>query len=567
MITRNIIFFLMLILSCFLQATDTRAVTTGDFRSYSTIYSIGIEWDISGDADHNTACTVQYRIDGQSSWKNGLPLYRVDFNGADMMAGSILFLEPGTHYEVNLQLSDPDDSNESKTFFIATEKVPEPPQDGRVFYVVPGAGGGTGTQDDPYLGITSAQAIALPGDTFLLGMGSYPGEIEFNISGTVDNHVVWKAWGNGAPILETVRINGDYIWLEGLQIQGNDYGIRTYNNPLNVVVSRNTFIGCNYCVYLNHGGTGWYIADNEIVGNVDPASGDFGGEGVELNQTDNHTVAYNSISHVADGVSYPGKNCDIFANDIFDVSDDGIEPDYGYANNRVWGNRISNAYHNGISFQPMNGAPWYILRNQVAAPIESALKFRDNVDRALVAHNTFVGWIGAQKDGSDFLINVQSNNNLYISMTDWYVWENGSGGVANWKTNLDYDGFDWGGNQYAFKWGDRYDDLPAFTAATGLEPHGIRIDKDTCFETLNIPDSPPATMPKQYITLKPDCNAVDHGVVLPNINDDYLGSKPDLGAYEVGAPLPHFGPRTGTVTTDDRGLWLLFLPAFIHRQN
>jgi len=565
MINRNIVFFLGLIFPCFSLVTDTRAVTTGDFRSYSTSYSIGIEWDISGDADHNTGCTVQYRPAGHSLWKNGQSLYRVDFNGADMMAGSILFLEPGTNYEINLQLSDPDGSSEIKNFFITTEKVPELPQGGRTFYVVPGVGGGAGTQDDPYQGIASAQANALPGDIFLLGKGNYPGEIEFNVSGAVDNHVVWKAWGNGAPVLETVWINGDYIWLQGLQIQGNSYGIRTYNNPRNVVVSQNTFIGCHYCVYLNHGGTGWYIADNVIVGDVEPASGDFGGEGVELNHTDNHTVAYNSISHVADGVSYPGTNCDVFANDIFDVSDDGIEPDYGYANNRVWGNRISNAYHNGISFQPMNGAPWYIIRNQVAAPVENALKFRDRVDRALIAHNTFIGWQGAQKTGSGFLINVHSNNNLYISMTDWYAWENGSGGAVNWKTNLDYDGFDWGGYPYAFKWVDRYVDLPEFTAATGLEPHGIRIDKDTCFETFNIPSAPPASMPKQYITLKPDCNAVDYGVVLPNIDDDFLGLKPDLGAYEVGAVLPHFGPRTET--TNDRGMLPLFLPALINREN
>ena len=77
------------------------------------------------------------------------------------------------------------------------------------------------------------------------------------------------------------------------------------------------------------------------------------------------SIAYNSISLVADGVSYPHRNVDIFSNDIFETSDDGIEPDYGYENIRVWGNRIHHAHHNGISFQPMNGGPWYVLRNQV----------------------------------------------------------------------------------------------------------------------------------------------------------------------------------------------------------
>lgn len=533
--------FLMLVLS----HNQAHGLTSGELRSYATLHSIGLEWDISDDANHNGSCLVSYRESGDTGWKSAMPLYRVDFNGADMLAGSILFLEPATQYELNLVLDDPDGGGESRTITVATEAVPELPTGGRKHYVIPGSGGGSGTVDDPFLGIETAQALGAPGDVFLLGSGSYPGEIMFDLSGTSDNYVVWKPRGDGPVTLETVRIRADYVWLEGLRIQGDSYGLRTYDEPLGVVIRGNTFTGCNYCIYLNHGGSGWYIADNLIVGDVDPASGVFGGEGIELNHSSGHTVAYNDISRVADGVSYPHRNCDIFGNDIHDVSDDGIEPDYGYANNRIWGNRISNALHNGISFQPMNGAPWYILRNQVAAPVESALKFRGTVDRTLIAHNTFVGWQGAQKSGSRSLLAVQSNNNIWITMTDWYVWENGSGGEADWRTSLDYDGFDWRDNALAFKWGDRYPDLEAFSAATGLEPHGIRIDKDRCFSGLRIPQSPPASMEKQHMTLTSHCAAVDAGVVLPNINDSYLGKAPDLGAYELGGLLPWYGPRTG----------------------
>jgi hypothetical protein len=139
---------------------------------------------------------------------------------------------------------------------------------------------------------------------------------------------------------------------------------------------------------------------------------------------------------------------------------------------------------------------------------------------------------------------MQSNNNLWITVSDWYAWENGSGGAPDWRTNLDYDGFDWGDYVYAFKWGERYPDLSSFQAATGLETHAIRVDKDVCFETFDVPNAPPASVPLQFMTLRADCNAVDAGIPLPNINDDYLGAAPDLGAYEVGADLPHYGPRT-----------------------
>jgi hypothetical protein len=193
----------------------------------------------------------------------------------------------------------------------------------------------------------------------------------------------------------------------------------------------------------------------------------------------------------------------------------------------------------------MNGAPWYIIRNQVSAPDENAIKLRDGIDRALLAHNTFVAWQGVQTTDTYKMLSFQSNNNLWISVNDWYVWENGTGGTANWRTNLDYDGFDWGNNVYAFKWGsdNRYPDLASFQAATGLETNGIHVDKDTCFENFAVPNAPPASVPLQFMTLKSDCNAVNAGIPLPNINDDYLGSAPDLGAYEVGADLPHYGPR------------------------
>ena len=148
--------------------------------------------------------------------------------------------------------------------------------------------------------------------------------------------------------------------------------------------------------------------------------------------------------------------------------------------------------------------------------------------------------------GAGYLNRFQCNNNLWISMQDRYCWEDSSddNSIPFWGENLNYDGFDWGGYQYALKWkGIRYADLDAFFNATGLESHGVHVNKATCFESLNIPSAPPAAMPFQYLTLNPDGNAVDAGTPLAGINDDYVGGAPDLGAYEVGAALPYFGVR------------------------
>ena len=51
------------------------------------------------------------------------------------------------------------------------------------------------------------------------------------------------------------------------------------------------------------------------------------------------------------------------------------------------------------------------------------------------------------------------------------------------------------------------------------------------------------------MTLTGVCNAVDAGVILPNINDGFVGTAPDLGAYELGQPLPTYGPRPATLPT------------------
>jgi hypothetical protein len=45
------------------------------------------------------------------------------------------------------------------------------------------------------------------------------------------------------------------------------------------------------------------------------------------------------------------------------------------------------------------------------------------------------------------------------------------------------------------------------------------------------------------VRLKPDAAAIDNGVVLPNVNDNFGGEAPDLGAIEFGNDAPVYGPR------------------------
>src|SRR5437879_13650378 len=100
-------------------------ITARQTRIYSTIYSVGGEWDLSGDVNHNATVNVQYRIQGASAWKSALPLVRVDntYNG-NGFAGSILSLNPATTYEVALNLSAPDGAAENRMLTGTTPLLP-----------------------------------------------------------------------------------------------------------------------------------------------------------------------------------------------------------------------------------------------------------------------------------------------------------------------------------------------------------------------------------------------------------------------------------------------------------
>lgn len=536
-------------------ALGQTATTPDTPQAIATIYSIGVEWPIAGDTNHNASAAVSYRVQGATTWNAALPLVRVDYNGVNALAGSVMFLTPATTYELSVSLVDPDGGSAERTLTVTTRPLPEIQSGGRTFHVTPGIGGGDGSPGNPFQGIDAAQAAARPGDTLLLHGGDYGGRVALTTSGSSDQYLVWKAYGDGEVTFQGVDISGSYVWVEGITVRNQMYGLAALANPTDVVVRRNSFFNNHYAILMEEGGRNWYVADNTIVGDAPYYTESLAGEGIELNTTGGHTVAHNSISSVSDAISSPGANTDLFGNDIFDTSDDGIEADNGGPNVRIWGNRIHNAVHNGISFQPQAGAPWYIVRNQIVQNVEAAFKFRQT-DRFVLLHNTIVNWGNAWPGTSmmccneDHLFRAIARNNLWVSVQGGQIW-GFDAGVADWRTDLDYDGFDWGQADNAFEYGGvTYSNLEALTTGAGLEPHGVRIARSSCFETFDVPSPPPAPVPAQAMTLRAECAAVDKGVVLPNVNDGlYSGAAPDLGAYERGRTVPVYGPRVEPTAT------------------
>src|SRR5260221_10357476 len=102
-------------------AVNENKVKPGEFIiDHPTLINLGFEWLIQGDDNRNAQVEVSYRKQGETQWKQGLPLLRLqgeriyqnqgvfDVVSPNMFAGSILVLEPDTDYEARFVFSDPD---------------------------------------------------------------------------------------------------------------------------------------------------------------------------------------------------------------------------------------------------------------------------------------------------------------------------------------------------------------------------------------------------------------------------------------------------------------------------
>ena len=91
-------------------AVDVEPPTTG---------ALGVEWRIQGDDNRNASVAVAWRRTGETAWRDGLPLLRLQaeavqqgasfhYVAPNMFAGSVFDLEPNTSYDLRLRLTDPD---------------------------------------------------------------------------------------------------------------------------------------------------------------------------------------------------------------------------------------------------------------------------------------------------------------------------------------------------------------------------------------------------------------------------------------------------------------------------
>jgi hypothetical protein len=639
-------------------AADNKAVPGELVLEPPTLISLGVEWHISGDDNHNAAVAVSYRRMGERTWKAGLPLLRIgnerinenalQYITPNGFAGSIFELEPGTDYEARFVLSDPDgvDGKAERIVTMRTRKEPQPYAGGKVYHVYPP--GYRGSKQEPsFTGLLAAYYTGSsgsdnfntypprvqPGDTILVHAGVYKddryrygaglgtvssGTYFLTQSGTADKPIVIKAAGDGEAIFDGDGaynlfnlMAANYNYFDGLTIRNTDLamwaGQKTITGSSGLTVRHCRFENVGRAIYTDWSGSkDFYIADNVMTGRFNPnyLMGFTGRTWQNLPEFNpklvseyavkvygaGHVVAYNSIANFHDGVDvatygnpdgspHPIRDrmpvsIDFYGNDISNVEDNCLEADGGAHNIRIFRNRCFNHGHRALSVQPAFGGPVYFIRNIVYhAPEGGAVKFTASSAGIVVYHNTLVAPVKPMLLAAS---NVHYRNNLILGKSETLE-------TFAVETNTNYSSSDYNGfrpnegAEFSFEWSTpprsmlanfpgeagrlstrdqaeleakarevrRFKTLADYAAATGQDRHSRLVDFDV-FMNVKAPGPDPRTLYKPAdfdFQLRPGSAAVDAGVVLPGVDDDFTGTAPDLGAYELGRALPHYGPR------------------------
>lgn len=572
MMSRSILFSCMAVMWLFGISMPAgaagEAVTPGDLTSRSTFEHIGIVWEVSGDTDHDSTMTIEYRELGDAAWSPGAPAVRaypdLIVNGSplglDHWGASAMWLTPGTTYEIRATLTDPDGGDETRTITASTRRMLVPDPDGTTRHVVPGDGGGTGSDTDPIRGLQAAADVARPGDTFRVAAGSYE-PFELTTSGTDGAPIAFVAEA-GATILGQGTDRGiitlgvfdaiiSHVIIDGFVLDGGTWGIDAQNTQ-DILITNNTLENVEFGV-VNRRDNAWEsnqtICDNRILGLVPwPGSGIPSERGIDL-RGDGNVVCHNTVQQFGDCISVqpstgPSYGNDVHGNDAAFCVDDGIEIDYNRANARVWRNRVMNA-RMGVSVQPVYGGPAYIFRNEFFNLESVPIKMHNDTTGFIVAHNSSVKHGNGYGDNGAMWRNATLRNNIFLGTR--YAFEFTTVRDEGFR-DLDHNAWGSSGPTPWFKWEniryDHIDDLP-----TGVEDHGVEIG----FGDLEMPelgaDWDDGAMPG-LVYIRPTGSQLDDiGQVLSNLNDPFVpDGAPDLGAYESGQPLPSYGVRLGATS-------------------
>jgi hypothetical protein len=595
-----------------LLATEgsARAAKLETVLAQPSFETAGLIVRLSGD-NGNEAVSVDVKGPSDSDFRPAHPAARFEPGAA---ATTLFELTPGTDYSVRVTLTDPDGVTGAATQTVAlhTRAAPTPPAPKRVRWV--GASGrdaadAGASKADPFKSVGFALGNAQAGDEIRVLPGTYGAVEVTNKNGTADAPIVLRADDpNDKPIVDGAASgsalaldNTSYIVVDGFEIRNggsDDDGIGVYlrasahltvrncaihdNGHYNVLVAKageysggvqqsgfhllenndvtDTHGTCSgpsyencpgetyYGIKLdNNAGAGTVIRSNHVHGHADNMS-PCGDEDVGRGLADGAAV----LALVGSG-KWTNHDLEIYDNLIEDARDDAIELDGICVNARVYRNRIKNA-QNGISLAPALPGPYFVVRNVLGGTIgESMIKLNTNGQANVASRHLYLYHNDFTRASKGTILNLwfalpgEHNVPIHDLVFRNNVFSAPQGGQAINAYNKgaeqpSFDGDVWWttDTSKAFTWwngtkNDSYDTFAAFQTGATQEAKGYFGD------------------PGLDANFLPTAGAlvVDKGLVLPGINDRFVGAGPDVGAYELGGPKP--GEPGGGPTDDAPG--------------
>jgi len=340
--------------------------------------------------------------------------------------------------------------------------------------------------------------------------------------------------------------NLDWIWIEGFIVQffgvEDGHGVHV-KNASQVVIRKNKIHNLRYGIIINwtggeSRGNNSRVEYNEITDS--PVSEwpwqavkgtSMEGSAIIVSGHKSAIVRGNEISNFFNGI-YTGRwealenpeiafDVDVYNNQIYDISDDGLEPEGACINQRFRNNTVDRAFV-GISLAPITYGPTWVLRSLFTNYYGTSIKWGIDSDGiVLIYHNT--SWTDEREQNAMTIWgpvhNAVMRNNIFRGTR--YAFEASLTGCT---------GHDWNNNNWFtirrlngphFKWENiRYENISELCMATGLECNGLEVTSK--FKNAGIGD----------FTLRPLSPNIDRGVVISGINDNFNGAAPDIGVYE-----------------------------------
>ena len=536
-----------------------------------TICCLGFSVPISGDDNYDAFATIEYRVSGSPTWSPGLPLMRVrpEFTSdeshpssyglpvpAEQFAGSLFQLDSETNYEIRISVADPDGGDRVQILNATTRSMPiDTPAVPRLVAV-------TDTAQ-----LNAAIGAAQPGDVIQLAPGTYHGAITINQSGTLADPIIVRGDDRDTVTIRAggsnygVTILGDHVYLEQVTVTDSTWGARSSDTE-GVVIRHSRFTNVARGISATSGtNRNFYICDNVLEGNhnwptIDSST--WNDEGISVSG-EGHTVCYNTLSGFGDALglsnstNIPNRAIDFYGNDVLWTGDDALELDFAHRNVRAFSNRITNAGM-GVSLQPAWGGPVYIFKNILVNIAQSAYKLNNDPSGFFIFHNTSVRTLGpgnwgayawtslgyTQSDGDPaYAANFQFKNNILMGLTD----------PAHVTTDLILEEIDYNGwiPDGVFRFVNSWVNFADLLSNSPYEANGRILDGNTFATPITLPADHTSFWAETDTTLGPGSLALDVALILPNINDNFVGAAPDLGALELGAPVPTYGARQSTV--------------------